>query len=73
MKKLIEMALRVACSCGSVSNIKITESDYTDRNEIDLSTSIEQNSEGLFYCLQNDPESMKINCVMCGSDIYLQY
>lgn len=69
---MIELTLRVECTCGSVSGIAITESAYTGENEVDLSTSIEHYSAGLFYCQQNNTKKMKINCTTCGNDIYLQ-
>lgn len=65
--------IHISCECGSDKELSVTDSELSKEGEIDLSESIEQNSEGLFYCSQNYPDGMDINCVKCGESKKMIY
>ncbi|PLS19354.1 hypothetical protein CVD28_02765 [Bacillus sp. M6-12] len=70
---MLNMTLYMKCDCGSEGKVELKPSEFTEKEELDLSESIEQNSNGLFYCHQNQPDAMDVICVMCGKETKLVY
>lgn len=68
----MNIEIRIECECKSFADIPVTLSNYSN-DKLDFTESIEQNSNGLFYCSQNYVDGMGINCVMCGKGVKVFY
>ena len=67
----MNIKIRIECECKSFADIPLTLP--VEDECLYLSQGIEQNSKGLFYCLQNSHDGLVINCVMCGNEITVAY
>lgn len=70
---MFKATLSFKCDCGSLVNVILEESEVTEKSELHLSESIEQNSNGLIYCHQGYEDGMDIICVICGESTKLLY
>lgn len=70
---MFEATINFKCACGSLVNVILTGSEVTEKGELHLSESIEQNSNGLIYCHQGYKDGMDLVCVSCGESTKLSY
>ena len=69
----MKMNLQIDCECGNAIELPVQASSRVKADELDLSTSIEQQSEGKFFCSQNSPDGMSVYCTACGGEVFLWY
>lgn len=69
----VEITLKLKCECGIEKDIPIINIHKSTGNTFDLTESIEQNSDGLFYCLQNRPYAFELVCGSCGKEKSIFY
>lgn len=70
---MVDLSLQVKCECGIQKEISLSQIHKSKGADIDFTESIERNSDGLFYCLQNTPYAFQLVCISCGKETRVSY